>query len=216
MSDTRTLDASPRDRVGKGAARAARREGLIPAVIYGDKKDPRPILISFKEMNLAVQRGGLMTTMFDITVDGVTERALPRDVQLDVIKDTPVHVDFLRVNAKTMVAVEVPVEFINENAAPGLTTGGVLSVVRHTVELNAPAGTIPDAVQVDLTGVEMDASIRMSNVTLPKGVTPVETERDFMIATVAQPSVSPAEDDETGAPEADEVPATAQDAGQDD
>lgn len=213
MSETRTLQASPRDRVGKGAARAARREGLIPAVIYGDKKDPRPILIPFKEMYLAMQRGGLLTTMFDITVDGATERALPRDVQVDVIKGTPTHVDFLRVNARSVVAVEVPVHFVNEDAAPGLTEGGVLNVVRHAVELNAPAGNIPDSVEVDLTGITLDDAIRMSNVKLPEGVEPVETERDFMIATITPPSIAPAEEGEEEAPDADEVPAIEQDAG---
>ena len=213
MSETRTLDALPRDRVGKGAARAARREGQIPAVIYGDKKDPRPILIPFKEMFLAMQRGGLMSTMFDIKVDGVTERTLPRDIQVDVIKGTPTHVDFLRVNARTMVGVEVPVHFINEDASPGLTEGGVLNIVRHSVELNAPAGDIPEFVEVDLTGITMDDAIRMSSVTLPKGVTPVETERDFMIATLTPPTIAPADEEEDETPEADEVPTTEQDAG---
>ena len=211
MSETRTLEASPRDRVGKGAARAARREGQIPAVIYGDKKDPRPILVSFKEMNLAMHRGGVLTTLFDITVDGVTERALPRDIQVDVLKGTPTHVDFLRVNARTRVAVEVPVHFINEEEAPGLTEGGVLNVVRHAVELYAPAGDIPSSVEVDLAGKVMDDAIRMSQIKLPDGVTPVETERDFMIASIAMPTIQPVEEEET--PDADEVPATEQEDG---
>lgn len=214
MSETRTLQASPRTRVGKGAARAARREGHIPAVIYGDKRDPRPILISANEMLLLMQKGGLMSTLFDVEVDGAKERVLPRDVQVDVIKGWPVHVDFLRVSAKTKVAVEVPVQFVNEDKSPALKEGGVLNVVRHAIELNVPAGDIPDHVEVDLDGITFDDAVRQSIVKLPKGASFVETDRDPMIATITAPSVAPADDDET--PDADAVPATEQDAGQGD
>lgn len=215
MPDTRTLNASPRARVGKGAARAARREGLIPAVIYGDKRDPRPITVSANEMLLLMQKGGLMSTMFDVSVDGATERVLPRDVQVDVIKGWPVHVDFLRVTARTRVTVEVPVQFVNEDKSPALTSGGVLNVVRHAVELDVPAGDIPDQVEVDLDGVTFDDSVRQSTIKLPGGVKFVETDRDPMIATITAPSIAPA-DEEDDAPDADAVPATEQDAGQGD
>ncbi|GGK21293.1 50S ribosomal protein L25/general stress protein Ctc [Salinarimonas ramus] len=188
MSETKTLTAVARDRVGKGAAREARRQGRIPAVVYGAGKPPRAIEIDFNETRKLIYAGGFMTTMFDITVDGETEHAIPRDYQLDPVKDMPLHVDFFRVAKGQTVAVEVPVHFVNQEKAVGIKRGGTLNVVRHTVELNVPADKIPDAIEVDIATLDIGDSLHISAVTLPKGVTPVITDRDFTIATIAVPA----------------------------
>ena len=188
MSQSSTLKAEPRTRVGKGSARALRREGKIPAVIYGDKQAPLSITVSANEIYHRIYRGHFTTTIVDIEVDGKTIRALPREYQMDPVKDMPLHVDFLRVSKGAVVTVEVPVQFINEEQSPGLKRGGVLNVVRHQVEVECPADAIPEHIVVDLTGVDLGDSIHISAVTLPKGVEPTITDRDFTIATIAAPA----------------------------
>lgn len=188
MSQSSTLKAEPRTRVGKGSARALRREGKIPAVIYGDKQAPLSITVSANEIYHRIYRGHFTTTIVDIEVDGKTIRALPREYQMDPVKDMPLHVDFLRVSKGAVVTVEVPVQFINEEQSPGLKRGGVLNVVRHQVEVECPADAIPEHIVVDLTGVDLGDSIHISAVTLPKNVTPTITDRDFTIATIAAPA----------------------------
>ena len=185
MSASYELKATARSRVGKGAARTARREGLIPAVIYGDKKSPLPILLPYKEAFMRLHGGGFLTTLCTIDVDGEKHRVIPRDYQLDPVRDFLIHVDFLRVGAGTTLTVEIPVHFVNEEASPGLKRGGVLNVVRHEIELECPADAIPEAITIDLTGLEIGDGIHISDVTLPKGVTPTITDRDFTIATIA-------------------------------
>lgn len=187
MSDVLTLAAEPRARIGKGASRAARREGRVPAVIYGAGEPPLSIHIEEKALVKQLQSGHFMTSVVELAVDGKAHRALPRDVQYHPVTDRPIHVDFLRVAADTMVAVEVPVRFVNEEASPGLKRGGVLNIVRHEVELRCPAGQIPEELVVDLTGFEVGDSIHISVVTLPAGVKPT-IERDFTIATLVAPS----------------------------
>lgn len=188
MSQSSTLKAEPRTRVGKGSARALRREGKIPAVIYGDKQAPLSITVSANEIYHRIYRGHFTTTIVDIEVDGKTIRALPREYQMDPVKDMPLHVDFLRISKGAVVTVEVPVQFINEEQSPGLKRGGVLNVVRHQVEVECPADAIPEHIVVDLTGVDLGDSIHISAVTLPKNVTPTITDRDFTIATIAAPA----------------------------
>lgn len=188
MSQSSTLKAEPRTRVGKGSARALRREGKIPAVIYGDKQAPLSITVSANEIYHRIYRGHFTTTIVDIEVDGKTIRALPREYQMDPVKDMPLHVDFLRVSKGAVVTVEVPVQFINEEQSPGLKRGGVLNVVRHQVEVECPADAIPEHIVVDLTGVDLGDSIHISAVTLPKNVTPTIIDRDFTIATIAAPA----------------------------
>jgi len=188
MSQSSTLKAEPRTRVGKGSARALRREGKIPAVIYGDKQTPLSITVSANEIYHRIYRGHFTTTIVDIEVDGKTIRALPREYQMDPVKDMPLHVDFLRVSKGAVVTVEVPVQFINEEQSPGLKRGGVLNVVRHQVEVECPADAIPEHIVVDLTGVDLGDSIHISAVTLPKNVTPTIIDRDFTIATIAAPA----------------------------
>lgn len=183
-----TLKAEARDRVGKGASRALRREGRVPAVIYGDNKSPLAITVAYNETMKRIQQGGFLSHIIEIDVAGEKHRVIPRDYQLEPVRDFLVHIDFLRVSKSSVISVEVPVHFINEEASPGLRRGGVLNVVRHTVELNCPADAIPEALELDLTGVETGDSLHISAVKLPKGVKPTITDRDFTIATIAAPS----------------------------
>ena len=203
------LKAERRDRVGKGAARELRRNGNVPAVIYGDKKDPLPIALSRKEVTLRLHAGGFMTTLATIDVGGEKIQVLPKDYQADPVRDFITHVDFLRIGKGSRVVVEIPVHFMNEDDSPGLKRGGVLNIVRHEVEVDCPATAIPDAFEIDLTGVDIGDSIHISDVTLPEGVTPTITDRDFTIATIASSSAMKPDADEgeaeTGdAEEADE------------
>ncbi len=188
MAQTYELQATSRERVGKGSARALRRDNKIPAVIYGGNKEPLPIALDAKETTLTLHGGGFMTKLATIHVDGKKELVLARDYQLDPVRDTLVHVDFLRVSAKTRLAVDVPVHFINDEQSPGIKRGGVLNVVRHTVELECPATEIPEKITVDLAGVDLNGSVHISHVDLPANVTPTITDRDFTIATVAAPA----------------------------
>lgn len=189
MSETKALKAEARDRSGKGAARALRREGKIPAVIYGDKKAPTGIALDQKTVSQLLFAGGFMTTIFDIDVGGKKEHVIPRDFQLDPVKDRLVHVDFLRVGKNSVISVEVPVRFLNEEKSPGIKLGGVLNVVRHAVELYVPADKIPDFLEVDLAGTAIGDSIHISAIKLPQSAKPVIHDRDFTIATIAAPTV---------------------------
>ena len=187
--DTYELKAEARERVGKGSARELRRNGKVPAVIYGDKQTPLSIALPYKELYYKIHGGGFMTTVATIDVGGNKIQVLPKDYQLDPVKDTPLHVDFLRIGKNSVVEVEVPVHFLNEEKSPGIKRGGVLNIVRHTVELSCPASAIPEAIEIDLTGLEIGDSIHISAVKLPKNVTPTITDRDFTVATIAAPAV---------------------------
>ena len=206
MAETYSIAATKRDRVGKGAARALRRESKTPAVIYGDKKPPLPIAVDTKDMFMKLHAGGFLTTVVNIEVEGEKIAALPRDYQLDPVKDTLVHVDFLRVSKGAKIAVEVPVHFLNEETSPGIKRGGVLNIVRHSVELECPYDAIPDAITIDLAGLDIGDSVHISAVTLPKGVSTTITDRDFTIATIAASAgmKETSEEDETEATEGGE------------
>ena len=182
------LKAQARSGVGKGAARALRRQGLVPAVIYGDKKPATPIAISFSDINRRIYAGGFLSHTITIDVDGAKETVIPRDYQLDVVKDFPLHVDFLRVGKGSKINVQVPVHFINEEASPGIKRGGVLNIVHHTLDLTVDASNIPEFVEVDLTGLDVGQSIHISSVKLPKGTTDHSHEADVTIATIVAPS----------------------------
>ncbi len=196
MSTTVALPATAREKVGKGAARSARRQGMTPAVIYGDKKDPEPIQIEERLIKKHLNTGHFLTTTFEIQVGKKKTRCLPRDVQIDPVRETPVHVDFLRISADTRVDVAVPVVFVNDEECPGLRRGGVLNVVRHEVDLSCPADSIPEQITADLTGLEIGDSVHISAITLPSGVEPTIHDRDFTIATIAAPTVAPSEEEE--------------------
>ena len=189
MDDIHTLAAEPKEGAGKGAARAARREGRIPGVIYGAKKAPVMVTLDPQEVHREIRGGGFFTTLFDVKVSGGNERVLARDLQLHPVSDKPLHIDFLRVSTSTVVVVEVPCNFINDEESPGIKRGGVLNVVRHTLELSCRADAIPNEIVVDLTGLEIGDSVHISQIDLPEGVTPTITDRDFTIASVAAPSV---------------------------
>lgn len=201
------LKAKARDRVGKGASRALRREGQVPAVIYGDNKSPLSITVAYKDAVKRIQQGGFLSQVITVDVDGESHRVIPRDYQLEPVRDFLVHIDFLRVSKSSVISVEVPVHFLNEETCPGLKRGGVLNVVRHTVELNCPADSIPEALEIDLASAEVGDSLHISSVKLPKGVAPVITDRDFTVATIAAPSALKSEENEETVA-ADEVPAT--------
>ena len=188
MSDQLTLSAEARERAGKGASRALRREGRVPAVIYGNNEEPTTVHLEEKALMKALHTGHFMNSVVMVGVGGKDVRTLPKDVSFHPVTDRPLHVDFLRISEHAKVTVNVPVHFINELAAPGIKRGGVLNVVRHELELICDAAEIPDEIAVDLTGYEVGDSIHISNVTLPKGVASAITDRDFTIATVVAPS----------------------------
>lgn len=189
MADITVLTAKARAKVGKGSAREARRNGSIPAVIYGDQKTPIPIVIEQKLLVRHLNTGGFFNTLFNIDVDGELNRVLPRDVQLHPVTDMPEHVDFLRVSSSTKISVEVPVEFTGEDASPGLRVGGVLNVVRYTVEVSCTPDLIPSNLVIDLSSSEVGDSLHISAVNLPEGVTATISDRDFTIATIVAPTV---------------------------
>lgn len=188
MSDIQPLAAEPRDRAGKGSARAARREGRVPAVIYGDKQSPILITVGRNELVRLISRGTFMTNLFEIEVDGKKENVLPRDLQLHVVSDEPLHVDFLRLGKGATVLIEVPVHFLDEEESPGLKGGGVLNIVRHTIECNCPATSIPDGFNVSLKGLDLGDSIHVSTLNIPEEITLSIADRDFTIATIVAPS----------------------------
>ncbi len=196
MSESSVLSVSARSHVGKGPARAARRAGRVPAVIYGAGSDSLPIAIDPRELSIELQKPGFFARLFDLEVDGQKERVLARDVQFDPVKDVPVHVDFMRVSSATRITVDVSVTFINEEGCVGLKRGGVLNVVRHAIELSSRADSIPQEIVVDLEGRDIGDSIHISDVSLPADVTPTITDRDFTIATIAAPTVVAAEEEE--------------------
>ena len=162
----------------------------MPAVIYGDNKDPEGVSLSRKDFTKLYNTGRLMSTLLDIEIDGKKSRVITRDLQLHPVRDDIMHADFLRLDKGSKIAVEVQVVFLNEATSPGLKAGGVLNVARYTVELNCPANSIPESIELDLGELEVGDSMHISNVTLPDGVEPVISDSDFTIATIAAPSVS--------------------------
>ena len=182
------LEAMRRERAGKGAARAVRREGRVPAVIYGAGQPPVSISLEFNRANQLIYAGRFLTTLFDVAVGGETIRVIPRDYQLDPVRDTPLHVDFLRLVAGSKVRVEVPVHFTNQETSPGLKRGGALNIVRHSIEMMAPADAIPESLIADLAALDINGSLHISAITLPEGCVLTIADRDFTVATIAAPS----------------------------
>ena len=185
MSELISLKATARPRAGKGAARQARRDGNVPAVIYGNQETPETINLEYNELWKQVLRGHFTSTAIELDVEGKKHIVLARDVQVDPVRDTPLHVDFQRVGKDGMIRVSIPVRFMNEALSPGLKRGGVLNIVRHDVEVFAPYDKLPRSFEVSLEGLEIGRSIHISAVNLPEGVTPVIKNRDFTIATIA-------------------------------
>ncbi len=210
MSEQLTLPAETRERAGKGASRALRREGRVPAVVYGDKQEPLSVHVEEKLLARLMSNGHFMNTVVMVEVSGKPNRTLPKDVQFHPVTSRPIHVDFLRIGEHSQVNVNVPVNFIDEEDSPGIKRGGVLNVVRHDLELVCDASRIPDQITISLTGLDIGDAIHISSVELPEGSKSVIDDRDFTIATVVAPSAMKAEEDEAEAAAADEVPATEQ------
>jgi large subunit ribosomal protein L25 len=187
MADIQIIElaATARPRSGKGAARQARRDGRVPGVIYGDNQANETITLEFNELFKQFMKGQFTSTLISVNIDGRKVSVLPRDVQLDPVKDVPVHVDFQRVSKDSRIRVSVPVHFINEGLSPGLKRGGVLNIVRHEIEVTCPATAIPKFFEVNLEGLEIGRSVHISAVKLPEGVRPTIINRDFTICTVA-------------------------------
>ncbi|HEX2792983.1 MAG TPA: 50S ribosomal protein L25/general stress protein Ctc [Croceicoccus sp.] len=188
MSDQLTLAAEARDRAGKGASRALRRDGRVPAVIYGRKEEPQTIHVEERALSRLLHTGHFANSIVMIEIGGKSVRTLPKDVAFHPVTDRPTHVDFLRLSKNAKVEVAVPVVFTNEEASPGLKKGGVLNVVRHELELVCDADKIPSEIEIDVTGKDVGDSIHISEVTLPSGSESAITDRDFTIATLVAPS----------------------------
>ncbi len=199
MAKNEILTAEARDRAGKGAARATRRQGRIPAVIYGGKEEPTLVSFEKAEFMKAYNTGNLLRTLYDVKIGKAKTMVIPRDVQVHPVSDIPLHVDLLRLGEGAMINLDIEVHYINEEESPGLAKGGALNVVRHTVELRVPATKIPDALEADLTGLEIGDSIHISAFKLPEGCSPTITDRDFTVATIAAPTMSIEEEEEAEA-----------------
>ena len=202
MSDTLNLPAETRDRAGKGASRALRRDGRVPAVVYGGNEEPLAIHVEEKELVRQLGTGHFFNSIVEVEIGGKTVRTLPKDVAFHPVTDRPLHADFLRLAANAKVHVEVPVIFVNEAASPGLKRGGVLNIVRHELELVCEADKIPDDIAIDVTGFDVGDSIHISHVKLPEGSVSAITGRDFTIATIVAPSGLKSEEGDTTKTEA--------------
>ena len=205
MAKPVVIEASVRERGGKGAARAIRREGRVPAVIYGDKQEPLLVSFGYQELMKHVQTGRLMSTLVDIDVDGQKSRAIARDIQFEPVRDFLQHVDFLRLGKGARITVEVGCNFVNEDDSPGLTRGGALNVVRYEIELNCPASDIPEEIEIDLAGLDIGDGVHASDLKLPEGAELTITDRDFTICTITAPIAEVEEDEGEEAVEGEEA-----------
>ena len=204
MADMPIIEALARDRSGKGAARAARREGFVPAVVYGGNKEPRSINIRHNVLLKALKAGRFLSTLVKIDVDGEQTTVICRDVQRDVVRDLPIHADFLRLSERSMINLYIPVVFTGQEECPGLRAGGVLTVVRNEVELRVRAGDIPEQITVDLSASEVGDTLHISQADVPSGAKPT-IDRDFVIANIQPPSsLASQEDEEAEAAEGEE------------
>jgi len=199
MSEQLTLPAEARERAGKGASRALRRDGRVPAVIYGDKKEPMSVHVEEKLLAKMLSTGHFMNTVVMIDAGGKSHRTLPKDVQFHPVSSRPVHVDFLRIGEHSKLTVAIPVRFDDEELSPGIKRGGVLNVVRHDLDLVCDAAHIPDEIHISLAGLDIGDSIHISAVTLPEGTKSAIEDRDFTVATIVAPSAVKAEEAEAAA-----------------
>lgn len=199
MADVRTITVALREGTGKGAARSTRRQGLVPGIVYGDKRPAQPISITRGEIDRELGTGAFFNTLYELKAGDVAQRVLPRDVQFHVVTEIPLHVDFLRVSADAEIDIDVPVEFVDEEECDGLRRGGVLNIVRHEIEVHCRADAIPEQITVSLAGLDIGDSVHISAIALPDGVVPTITDRDFTVATIAAPTVAPAEEEEEAA-----------------
>ncbi len=206
MSEQLTLPAETRDRAGKGASRALRRDGRVPAVVYGEKKEPLSIHVEEKLLSKILSSGHFMNSVIMIDLGSKNHRTLPKAVDFHPVSSRPIHVDFLRIGEHTNVTVAVPVRFMNEEASPGLKRGGVLNVVQHEIEIMCDAAHIPEELQVELEGLEIGDSIHISQIKLPEGVKPSIDDRDFTVATIVAPSAMKSEESDEAETAEGDVP----------
>ena len=193
------LKAIKRDNTSSGSNNKLRSDGLIPAILYGGKEANKNISIEKKDVKNLVHSDTFLSKVLELDIDGKKERVIPRDIAFNVVSEEPIHIDFMRIVSGKKIILEIPVKFINHPDSPGLKRGGVLNIVRRKVELKCPAENIPDEIIIDLTGTDIGTSIKISSVKLPENASPTITDRDFVIATVASPTVmkepeKPAED----------------------
>ena len=211
MSQEIVFNVSVRERTGKGGAREARRLGLVPGVLYGGDEDPVAINLKQNEVVKAINTGQFLSSTATLVHDGQKQMVIPQSIQMHPVTDQPQHVDLFRVKRDQIITVEVAVNFLNEEASPGLKKGGALNVVRFAVELNVRADSIPDSLDADLTDLDIGDNVKISNINLPAGAEPTITDRDFTIASIVGRGIAAdAETEEEGAPEAGEVEATKQ------
>ena len=206
MSEKLNYNVQIRERIGKGGAREARRNGMVPGVLYGGGEDPVAVSLKLNEVIKGINSGHFLTSTANLVHDGKKQLVIPQAIQLHPVTDMPVHVDLYRVNASQIIAVEVPVHFTNEEEAPGIKEGGALNIVRFAVELNVRADSIPDSLEADLTGLEFGDNVKISDIKLPEGAEPTITDRDFTIATIVGQMAEVVEEDEEEL-EADDVEA---------
>jgi large subunit ribosomal protein L25 len=199
MSEQLTLPAEARERAGKGASRALRRDGRVPAVIYGDKKEPLSVHVEEKRLAKMLSTGHFMNTVVMVDAGGEPHRTLPKDVQFHPVTSRPIHVDFLRIGEHSQVTVAIPVRFDDDEESPGIKRGGVLNIVQHELELVCPASNIPDEIHISLAGLDIGDSIHISQVTLPEGTKAAIDDRDFTVATIVAPSAVKADEAEEAA-----------------
>jgi large subunit ribosomal protein L25 len=209
MSVAKDLTATKRTRAGKGAARAERRQNRVPAVIYGGNEPPLPIALDYATVNQRIYAGHFLSTVVEIDVEGTKIRAIPRDYQLDVVTDRPVHVDFLRITAGVKIRVDVPVHFKNRELSPGLKAGGVINIIHHAIEVMCPPDEIPAEIMVDLAGKAIGDSIHISELTLPPGIKPTN-RTDFTVCSIAPPTKEAAPAAATAEAAAGATPAAAE------
>jgi len=215
MADTLNFNVEIRERTGKGGAREARRNGKVPGVLYGGGEDPVAVNLKLNEVIKGINSGHFLTSTANLVHDGKKQLVIPQAIQLDPVSDMPLHVDLYRVKASQVIAVEVPVHFTNEEEAPGLKKGGSLNIVRFAVELNVRADSIPEALEADLTGLDVGDNVKISDITLPKGAEPTITDRDFTIATIAAPAAVISAEQEAEAAEKAEAAEGEESEGQD-
>lgn len=187
MSSVETIPVQSRQAAGTGAARATRREGLVPGILYGNKKEPHPIALDARPILKELYRPGFFSRLFTISLDGKDEHVLAKAVQLDPVTDHPLHIDFQRVGKDSKIQVDVPIHFINDERAPGIKKGGSLNIIHHTLELKCSAMSIPEEITVDLSKLEMGHSIRLSEIKLPEGVSVVQADQDLTIVNIVAP-----------------------------
>jgi len=207
MAAIKQLAAAARSGTGKGAARSVRRDGRVPGVIYGGGESPQPISVDYNDLNKLVYAGHFLTTIFELEVGGHKQRVLPRDYQLDIVRDRPIHVDFLRLKAGSKVRIAVPVHVANRDASPGVKKGGAVNIVVHALEVLAPAEAIPESITVDLTGLDFHDSVHVSEIKLPEGCRPFDARTDFTLVTVVPPTVLKEETPAAAAAEGAAAPA---------